>query len=746
MSESLALALDLQTLESPDRDRGIGRYTSGLIGGLVETWGAPLHLFGFGEVCPYSGPGCDDGRVIYHRYPDSIDRARWLEHGVAAPLARPVEGAARTVFLCTSPAMPDVLIPRSAACLTGCILYDLIPLIFRHQQPDILPPHLWEGYEQRLRLARRMDFALAISDNTRRDAIARLDWPEPRIRNIGTGVESRFFEPVEEQAIQRALKNCGIRPPFILCVSGYNPRKNWEGALAAYAALPKDLRREYRFALVCHLTESQRERVLDEAQRLGVAKSVVITGFVSDADLPALYRGAAAFLFPSLYEGFGIPAAEAMACGCPTLVADNSSLPEVVGDCGWMADARDPQALAATLTEILSNREQTKRKIGAALERAQQFQWDAVAQRCAEALREFAANAGSSLESLNRISSNVAQPPPAVSSSHEDRTFERCYSGPPNLFDRDGGRGDCPQSPARTSTTGESIQRQAATKGLFLFDQREYATGARVEWLRECLTNIPETLRGKPLFAVSRDTDLERLLRQLETNGGWLWLADAELDFALRRLERDGMNPAEWQAAPEDLRGDPRRHPLIQRLLELAQGFTGSPEMLEWFGVRNRQCVEWAPTLTQPRAAVTQTSVLRRRVVLGDFSHALQPALLEELERYASELVCSAALLQSSECGTAAPGCAERNSKLKEKPDYSAPDELIFIGEVRDPIALQPLYARRNRPRLAERVRIMPASNLTKMLEAAHNAQETIAPQRPGFTPDEFYAQFSFYS
>lgn len=419
----MRLGIDVQTLETAERERGIGRYTSGLIEAL-HRWQQEVRviLFGFSEESPL--PSLE--YVSYVKYEQAGDKDALLQKGVAAPLAWQPKTEGLDAFLVTSPLMPDILIPRHAPCPLGCILYDLIPLVLRHRIPDILPTSLRPSYDRRLEIIKNYRFAAAISEATKSDAITWLDWPSAHIASISTGIDQRFFQSVEDGRVQSTLSRLDISTPFIFSLSGYNPRKNWEGTLEAYAGLPHELRQTYSLVLSCSLTDDQRRHILQKAQSLGIDSRLRLTGFVSEDDLPPLYHAAACFVFTSRCEGFGIPLAEAMACGCPVIAADNSSLPEVVGDCGRLASAEQPQSFSRAIEETLRDRARTTEMADKARTRAENFKWECVAERFLQFLhREIfpEIRISSETEALRAIVR-----PPMPGSSFEADCLDRCLT------------------------------------------------------------------------------------------------------------------------------------------------------------------------------------------------------------------------------------------------------------------------------------------------------------------------------
>jgi glycosyltransferase involved in cell wall biosynthesis len=187
----------------------------------------------------------------------------------------------------------------------------------------------------------------------------------------------RQFRPVEAAEAGPVLEKYGVERPYILYVGALESRKNLPRLLEAYARLRKW---SARWKLVIVGARKWKFTPIFEAvQRLGLEPHVHFTDYVADEDLPALYRGAELFAFPSLYEGFGLPVLEAMACGTPVVTSNRSSLPEVAGDAALLVDPLDVEAIAGAMQRVLADEALAAglREIG--LARAAQFTWERTA-------------------------------------------------------------------------------------------------------------------------------------------------------------------------------------------------------------------------------------------------------------------------------------------------------------------------------------------------------------------------------
>jgi glycosyltransferase involved in cell wall biosynthesis len=224
------------------------------------------------------------------------------------------------------------------------------------------------------------------SEHARRTILARLGLAPERVTAIPLSVAPEFRPmPFSEETGRRY----GIRRPYVLSVGNFLPHKNLIRLVQAFAGLDDAVRRDCLLALAGD-DAGRRAAVMAEARRLGIEKRLVVTGVVDGADLPVLYAGCEAFVMPSLDEGFGLPAAEAMACGAPVIASDRASLPEVTGGAALLVDPLSVDAVGAALASVLSNgarREDLRRR---SLARAEAFRGDRSAQRVLALLREVA--------------------------------------------------------------------------------------------------------------------------------------------------------------------------------------------------------------------------------------------------------------------------------------------------------------------------------------------------------------------
>lgn len=220
------------------------------------------------------------------------------------------------------------------------------------------------------RVLKRADGLIAISESARDDAVRLLGLDQNKIVVAYPGIDERFFSAVPHRPAK----------PYVLFVGTLEPRKNIDTLLDAWLELPLELRQEHDLVLAGP-TGWNSARTLDRI-RSGIA-GVRYAGYVPEAELPALTAGASVFVYPSLYEGFGFPPAQAMAAGIPVITSDVSSLPEVVGDAGILLDPRDSFAIRDAMQRLLLSPSERERLGAAARQRARRFTWQESARRSA---------------------------------------------------------------------------------------------------------------------------------------------------------------------------------------------------------------------------------------------------------------------------------------------------------------------------------------------------------------------------
>jgi len=227
------------------------------------------------------------------------------------------------------------------------------------------------------------------SEHARQDIISSYELPADRVRTIPLAAPASFAPIQDKTELQRVRNTYGIEGDYILSVGSIQPRKNLNRLIAAYTWL-RDTRPNRKLPQL--VLVGKRAWLYHETLRAvsdsGLSDSIVLTGYVPHADLPALYSGALCFVYPSYFEGFGLPPLEAMKCGTPVVVGNRTSLPEVVGDAGMLVDPFDTRALATALEHLIENSDFRKQLRVKGLEQARKFDWRETARQTLEVYRE----------------------------------------------------------------------------------------------------------------------------------------------------------------------------------------------------------------------------------------------------------------------------------------------------------------------------------------------------------------------
>jgi len=218
---------------------------------------------------------------------------------------------------------------------------------------------------------KKADLVIAVSEYTKRDIVEFLGVPPEKIEVIYNGIDLEVFKP---------RKDIPFDFPYIMCVGSERPRKNLGRLLKAFTLIKKYFP---GLKLVKVGTEGRssdfRTRTLNQIAELGLEEDVIFVGHVEDKELSRYYSGALLLAYPSLYEGFGFPPLEAMACGCPVVASNTTSIPEIVGDAGVLFDPYEVDEIAEALRKVIEDEKLRKRIIEKGLNRVKRFSWDKTA-------------------------------------------------------------------------------------------------------------------------------------------------------------------------------------------------------------------------------------------------------------------------------------------------------------------------------------------------------------------------------
>jgi glycosyltransferase involved in cell wall biosynthesis len=356
----MRIGIDARLANAPRT--GIGSYTAHLVAALARA-GAPERFVLFADAPLAAPPGCEVVVVpggnrhvwTFGRLPAACRRARLdLFHGTA-----------------------NFAVPALAGCPLVATVHDLIPLRF--------PAAVSRGHRllfgalvrRAVRAARRV---ITGSEFSRREILARYPDAAGKVAVVPYGVDPAFTATGDPAADGRVRARHGIAGRYLLFVGVFEPRKNVPLLVDAFEILRHTRPEAADLQLALAGGPGWRgEAIAAGVRSRGLEPAARLLGYVPDADLPALYRGATLAVVPSQYEGFGLPALEAMACGAPVLAADAAALPETVGDAGELFAPGDPGLLAARLAGLAADPARLAAMRARGLARAAAFSWD----RCA---------------------------------------------------------------------------------------------------------------------------------------------------------------------------------------------------------------------------------------------------------------------------------------------------------------------------------------------------------------------------
>jgi len=237
-------------------------------------------------------------------------------------------------------------------------------------------------------MVRRATRVIAVSHNTAKDIQEYYDIPSGKIAVIYNGVTNDFYLSKNVQLLKEIRNKYGIkRDGFLLAVGGSDPRKNLVSLIKAYH-LVDNIRSSHNLVLTGGM-DKWASVIYHAIDTLGLKNDIVITGYVPVEDLRVLYSWTALFVYPSLYEGFGFPPLEAMACGAPVITSNRASLPEVVGDAAIMIDPLNIEKLAAMIRMVLADERKQQEMRTKGFERVKCFSWEETARKTLKVYREI---------------------------------------------------------------------------------------------------------------------------------------------------------------------------------------------------------------------------------------------------------------------------------------------------------------------------------------------------------------------
>ena len=358
-------------LRSLNEKFGIGIYTRNILGALLKLNGGHQYILFYnhrGHVGTYGHDTHVEERVV-----TAPNKLLWDQ---VAVLSAANQAKVDVLF------HPKFTVPLRARCKTVMVLHGAS--WFTH--PELYPNKLDLAYVKTVMplYCRKADAMVANSKLTTDDFVDILHVPREKIRTVYPGLNP-IFKPIKDpKTLDEAKRRYNLPDRFVLTVSRYDPRKNFGTLFKAFTkccdtghlklvAVGKD---SWKYKRDCRMVE------------LGYEQDVIFPGYVEQEDLPALYALAEAFLFPSVYEEFGIPLLEAMACGCPVVASNTGAIPEITDGAAFLADTFDADAMAQGIDKLTNEPDFRQALVEKGLHRAGQFTWEKTAAETLETLEQ----------------------------------------------------------------------------------------------------------------------------------------------------------------------------------------------------------------------------------------------------------------------------------------------------------------------------------------------------------------------
>lgn len=339
---------------------GVGRYTKNLILGIKE-FGADIEPLLF----------CNEANA--NKIPDSVEFKKYLINTPVYSLSAPVRLANKLkrheldLYHAT-----HFVVPSNAKYPIVVTIHDLIPLIIKQTMPNAL--HRRYYHMQNSMACRKAKKIIVDSQSTKNDVIRIFGVPEDKIEVIYLSAQG-IFRIISDKQVEEVKEKFAIKGEYILAPGNQKPSKGIEYLIDAYHKLKSERKLEHDLVLT-GLPSEKFKGVVNKIARYSLSESVRFIGQVSDDELVALYNGASVFVFPSLYEGFGLPPLEAMACETPVIASNRSSVPEVVGDAALIVDPCNTNEFADALDGVFDDQNLRSQLVERGLKRINEFSFE----------------------------------------------------------------------------------------------------------------------------------------------------------------------------------------------------------------------------------------------------------------------------------------------------------------------------------------------------------------------------------
>ena len=304
--------------------------------------------------------------VRFTALPEALIRFLWFRSRIPRHrLLGKVDVLHSTTFCCPPVHMGKLVVT----------IYDVSVLHYPELHTEMNRVHCLKGTWE---TAVHADRIIAISQHTKKDLVEYFNVQEDRIAVIPLAARDEFHPRPRTEAQAFVARRWGLNQPYLLSVGTIEPRKNLRRLINVYCGLPEEIRNDYQLIIAGGEGWLSTD-IYQSIVEMGAESSIRFLGYVPASDLPWLYGGATCFVYPSLYEGFGLPALEAMACGIPLITSNTSSLPEVAGEAALFIDPLSEEELRSAIIKVVSDPTLRQKMSEQGLDQAKQFSWEQVA-------------------------------------------------------------------------------------------------------------------------------------------------------------------------------------------------------------------------------------------------------------------------------------------------------------------------------------------------------------------------------
>lgn len=383
----MKVGIDLKPFNTGSKFRGIGTYSRELIKELINR-DEDIEYHMLNLYAEYDDDPKMNYKCILHNYyngPQIVDvgesflfRDERLDYYREAQIRHFLKQSDIDIMFFTSPNEYGNMYKKEwfSDVFTVGILYDLIPLLFPEQ--CLFNKKYADDYMKSLDFIKSLDLLLAISESAKEDAIKLLGIPEEKIKVIYAGID-QDFKKLTKINIKKLKSKYNILDSFIMFAGGIDFKKNLDGLIHAYAKLGKSVTNRHQLVIVGKLAQDMLDKFLEIAKRAGVEGRVLFIGFVPKEDLIELYNIAEMLVFPSLYEGFGLPVIEAMACGTRVVTSDCSSLREIAEGHAVLVNPKSVKSISKGILEMINHPVERLNIAEKSIEYALGYTWEKVA-------------------------------------------------------------------------------------------------------------------------------------------------------------------------------------------------------------------------------------------------------------------------------------------------------------------------------------------------------------------------------